>query len=69
MVLGGAAGVFDVFGTWGRNRLRLVAAFLALGCFLAARVGRFALALARAVLWTRFARLGLVARRFAIRTS
>jgi len=69
VVLGGAAGVSDVFGTWGRNRLRLVAAFFAVRCFLAARVGRLALAFARAVLWTRFIRLVLVARRFAIRTS
>jgi hypothetical protein len=69
VVLGGAAGVSDVFGTWGRERLRLVAAFFALGCFMAGRVGRFALVLARAVLWTRFARLVLVTRRFAMRPS
>ena len=67
MVLGGAVGVFDVFGIWGRDRLRLVTAFFAVRCFLAARVGRFALAFARAVLWTRFARLALVVRRFAMR--
>ncbi len=69
MVLGGAAGVFDAFGMWGRGRLRLVAAFFALRGSLAARVGRFVLAFARAVLWTRFARLVLVVRRFAMHTS
>ena len=69
MVLGGAAGVSDGFGTWGRNRLRLVAAFFAVRCFLAGWVERFALAFARAVLWTRFARLVLVVPRFAIRPS
>jgi len=69
VALGGAVGVSDVFGTWGRDRLRLVAAFFAVRCFLAARVGRFALAFARAVLWTRFARLVLVARCFAMRPS
>ena len=69
MVLGGAAGVSDVFGTWGRIRLCLVAAFLAFCCFLAARVEHFAVAVARAVLWTRFVRLVLVVRRFAMRTS
>jgi len=67
VVLGGPLGFSDVFGTWGRIRLRLVAAFFDVRCFLAARVGRFALAFARAVLWTRFARLVLVARRFAMR--
>ena len=51
-------------------QLQLVAgAFFDVRCFLAARVERFALAFARAVLWTRFARLVLVARRFAMRTS
>jgi len=69
VVLGGAAGVFDVFGTWGRNRLRLVAAFFAFCCFLTARVGRFALTFARAVVWARFPRLVLVVRRFTMRTS
>ena len=68
-VLGGAAGVSDVFGTWGRDRLCLVTAFFAVRWFLAVRVGRFALAFARAVLWTRFARLVLVVRRFTMRTS
>ena len=56
MVLGGAVGVSDVFGVWGRIRLCLVAAFFALRCFLAGRIDRFALAFARAVLWTRFVR-------------
>jgi len=69
VVLGGAAGVSDVFGTWGRDRLRLLAAFFVLRCLLAARVGRFALAFARAVLLIRFARLVLVVRRFAMPTS
>jgi hypothetical protein len=69
MVLGGAVGVSEVFGMLGRDRLRLVAAFFALRGSLAARVGRFALAFARAVLWTRFARLALAVRRFAMHTS
>ena len=69
MALGGAAGVSDVFGMWGRYRLRLVASFFAVRCFLTGRVGRIALPFARAVLWTRFARLVLVVRRFAMRTS
>ena len=69
MVLGGAVGVSEVVGMGGRDRLRLVAAFFAFCCFLARRVGRFALAFARAVVWTRFARLVLIVRRFATRTS
>ena len=69
MVLGGAGGVSEVFGVWGRDRLGLVAAFLALCCLLNAWVVRFAVAFARAVLWTRFVRLVLVARRFAMLTS
>ena len=69
MVLGGVVGVSEVFGTQGRSRLRLVAAFFAFCCLLAARVDRFALAFARAVVWTRFARLLLVARRFTMRPS
>ena len=69
MVLGGAAGVSEVFGMRGREGLCLVTAFFALRCFSATRVGRIALAFARAVLWTRFARLLLVARRFDIRPS
>ena len=69
MVRGGAVGVSEVFGMLGRERLCFVTACFALCCFLAGRVGRFALAFARAVLMTRFARLVLVVRRFAIRTS
>jgi len=69
VVLGRAAGVSDGFGMWGRDRLRLPIAFFALRCFVAARVERFGVAFARAVLWTRFARLLLVARRFAMRVS
>ena len=68
-VLGGAAGVSDVFGTWGRDRLRSVAAFFALRCFLAGRVERFAVAFARVALLPRFVRLVLVVRRFAMRSS
>ena len=68
-MVGGALGVSEVFGTAVRFRVRLVTAFFALCCFLAGRVGRFALACARAVLWTRFARLVLAARGFAIRIS
>jgi len=69
LVLGGAAGVSDVVGVWGRIRLCLVAVFFAFCCFLAGRIDRFAVAFARAVLWTRFARLVLVVRRFAMRPS
>src|SRR5262249_59483648 len=69
VVLGGAVGVSEVFGIRGRERVCLVTAFFALRCFSATRVGRFASAFARAVLWTRFARLVLVVRRFAMRPS
>ena len=65
VVLGGAAGVSDGFGTMVRFHLRLFTAFFGLCFFLAGRVGRFALAFARAVFLTRFARLVLVVRRFA----
>ena len=72
MVLGGVVGVCGAFGIVARLpfQLQLVAgAFFDVRCFLAARVERFAVAFARAVLWTRFVRLVLVVRRFAMRTS
>jgi len=69
VALGGAVGVSEVFGMWGRDRLRSVAAFFAFCCFLAGRVGRFALAFARAVLSTRVVCLVLVVSRFAMRPS
>jgi hypothetical protein len=72
VVLGGAVGVCGAFGIEARFPFqfqRLVAAFCALCCLLAGRVGRFALACARAVVWTRFARLVLVVRGLAMRTS
>jgi len=56
------------FGMWGRDRLRLPTAFFALRCFLAG-IGRFALAFTRVALLSRFARLVLGVRRFAMRTS
>lgn len=65
-MVGGALGVSEVFGTAVRFRARLVTAFFALCCFWAARVGRFDLAFTCAVLLTRFARLVLVVRRFAM---
>ena len=52
-----------------RERLCFVTAFFAFCFLLEAREGRFAVACARAVLWTRFARLVLAARGFAIRIS
>ena len=55
MVLGAAVGVSEVFGTGVRFRVRLVTAFFALCCFLAGRVGRFALAFFRAAFLTRLA--------------
>jgi len=69
VVLGGAGGVSDVFGMWGRDRLGLVAAFFTLCGFLAGRVDCFALAFARAVFFTRIGRVVLAVRRFAMRPS
>ena len=55
LVVGGALGVSEVFGTAVRFRVRLVTAFFALYCFLDGRVGRFALAFFRTAFLTRFA--------------